>query len=339
MKIGIEKSDDGTFADRWVEYCVDNHIDYKIVDVYESDIVNQLKDCDAFMWHFSHGDYRDMIFARPLLYSLQKTGVKVFPDFNTCWHFDDKVGQKYLLEAVDAPVVPSYAFYTKADALKWIDSTSFPKVFKLRGGAGSSNVRLVRTKRQARLLTRKMFGRGFPVFDGYGNFKDRLHKFLHGKDTLLGVVKGFGRIFISTRYGKMHGRERGYVYFQDFIPNNDYDIRIITSGDKAFAIKRLVRDGDFRASGSGSLVYDKEQIDERCVKIAFDVNAKLETQSLALDFVFLNGVPLLVEISYGYSMHGYDKCPGYWDKALNWHEEAFKPQYWQIENLIDEIKK
>ena len=26
-------------------------------------------------------------------------GIKVFPDSNTAWHFDDKVGQKYLLEA------------------------------------------------------------------------------------------------------------------------------------------------------------------------------------------------------------------------------------------------
>ena len=73
----------------------------------------------------------------------------VFPNFNTAWHFDDKVGQKYLLEAIDAPLVPSYVFYSKEMALKWLEQTQFPKVFKLRGGAGSANVKLVQDEKRS----------------------------------------------------------------------------------------------------------------------------------------------------------------------------------------------
>lgn len=44
-------------------------------------------------------------------------GIKSCPDENTCWHFDDKIGHKYLLEAIDAPLAPSYVFYNRIDEL------------------------------------------------------------------------------------------------------------------------------------------------------------------------------------------------------------------------------
>ena len=41
-------------------------------------------------------------------------------------------------------------------------------------------------------------------------------------------------------------------------------VRVIVINDKAFAIKRMVRKNDFRASGSGIIEYDKENLtDER----------------------------------------------------------------------------
>ncbi len=156
--IAIHKSISG-FHPRWAEYCVQNNISHKIVDCYENDIVEQLKDCDALMWHFHQNNPKDILFAKQLLVSIQQTGKKVFPDFNTMWHFDDKLGQKYLLEAVGAPLVPTYIYYTKADALNWIEQTSFPKVFKLRGGGGSANVQLVKTKNEAIKIINKAFGK------------------------------------------------------------------------------------------------------------------------------------------------------------------------------------
>jgi len=332
MKIAIH-SNKGSFSDRWISYCEKNNIPYKIVNVYDSDIVEQISDCTAFMWHHHHADYRDCLFAKQLLYSLQIKGLKVFPDFDTTWHFDDKVGQKYLLEAIGAPLVPSYVFYTKKDAIEWINKTTFPKVFKLRGGAGSANVKLAKTKLQAKKFIRKAFSSGFSQFDRLGYFKERYSKWRQGKDTLIGVCKGFARLFIPTEFAKMHHREKGYAYFQDFIPNNSFDIRVIVIGDKAFAFKRMVRKNDFRASGSGNFIYDKNQIDERCVKIAFDINNKINSQSIAYDFVFdESNIPLIVEISYGFIAKVYDKCEGYWDREMNWHAgENFDFCGWMVE--------
>lgn len=79
----------------------------------------------------------------------------------------------------------------------------------------------------------------------------------------------------------------------------------------------MTRNNDFKASGSGNLVFDKNQIDERCVQISFNVNNKLNCQSVAYDFVFdKNNNPLIVEISYGFAMEAYDACLGYWNIIL-----------------------
>ena len=86
-----------SFSDRWIEYCKTSNIDYKIVNCYKNDIIGQVSDCDAFMWHFHHTDPKDSLFAKQLIYALSNSGKIVFPDFNTMWHFDDKVGQKYLI--------------------------------------------------------------------------------------------------------------------------------------------------------------------------------------------------------------------------------------------------
>ena len=319
MKIAIHHRK-GSFSDRWIAYCKVNGVDYKLVNCYANDIIEQISDCDALMWHFHHTSERDVKFAKQLLYSVQAIGKKVFPDFNTAWHFDDKVGQKYLLEAIGAPMVPTYIFYSRQDALTWAKKVRWPKVFKLRGGAGSQNVKLAKNKRDGIKLINTAFGKGFKQYEAWSNLKERWRKFRLGKKAGIEVFKGILRLIHPPKFSNMMGKEIGYVYFQDFIPNNNFDVRIIVIGDKAFAIKRPVRKNDFRASGGGEIIYHKEEIDERCVKIAFEANEEIKSQSIAYDFVFdQNNNPLIVEISYGYSVAAYDDCEGYWTKDMQWH--------------------
>ena len=55
---------------------------------------------------------------------------------------------------------------------------------------------------------------------------------------------------------------------------------------------------------------------------------------MSYDFVFdANCNPLIVEISYGFSMRGYMPCPGYWDNQLDWHEGDFNPYGWMVESV------
>lgn len=122
MEIGIHHTK-GFYSEYWITYCELKGIDYKLVDRYRSDNIEQLSDCDALMWHFSHKSPKASKFARQLSYSVQATGRKVFPDFKTVWHFDDKLSQKYLFEAASVQHPPTFAFFNKKDALAWAAMT------------------------------------------------------------------------------------------------------------------------------------------------------------------------------------------------------------------------
>lgn len=340
MKIAIHKRV-GSFSDRWIDYCERKRIPYKIVNCYDSDIVSQLNDCAGLMWHWDQNDYKAVLFARQLTFALEKKQIKVFPDVNTALHFDDKVGQKYLLEAINAPLVNSHVFYSKRDALKWINTVKFPKVFKLRGGAGSVNVRLVNTKTEAKILAKKAFGSGFSPINKWTRLKDRIWDFKRDQSLLAirGVLSGFVRLIIPLELERFSHKEKGYIYFQDFIPKNDFDTRMVVVGERCFGIRRYCRKGDFRASGSGLLAYDKHFFDKEIIEQSFKIAKELKSQSLAFDFIWEDSNLKIIEISYCYSMgSSYDDCHGYWDKNLEWLDKEVNPQIFIIEDFIKSLK-
>ena len=336
MKIAIHKTKAG-FHERWRSYCKLKNIKYVDVDCYANNIIEQLNGCDALMWHYWQTSSKDFLKAKRILFALEHAGFIVYPNFHTAWHFDDKIAQKYLLESLNLPLVKSYHFIEKREAMNWINKTTFPKVFKLKGGAGSSNVQLVRNKSRAVKLTKKAFGSGFKIYDGCASLKERYRMYKEGKDTIIGVLKSIYRIFKNPIYSDVMGVIKNEIYFQDFAPNNDFDIRVIVVGDKAFAIKRLVRKNDFRASGSGNTLYAKENFDTSLIKSSFEYTDILKTQSCTFDYVVIDGESKILEISYGYAIDVYNDCVGYWDKNLVFHEGKFDSTSWMIDFVISQI--
>jgi glutathione synthase/RimK-type ligase-like ATP-grasp enzyme len=327
---------EGSFSDRWMEYCGAHGIPYEVTSAYDSDILRRLAAFDAFLWHWSHGVPQDLLMARHVIMAAERMGLAVFPNTATCWHFDDKVAQKYLLEAVGAPLVPTWVFYDLDTALAWIDGATFPKVFKLRRGAGSRNVRLVQTASEARRLAKKAFGRGYKPLGPYlGDAPTRIRK-AQRRGDVCGALKRVPRGLLAMyRSNFQIGREKGYAYFQDFAPGNRFDTRVTVVGRRAFGFTRNVRPNDFRASGSGSIDYDTKRIDPRCVSIAFDVTAKVGAQSLAFDFVAGGtGGPVIVEVSYAYLASAVHDCAGHWDPELGWVEGHVWPQDAILEDLL-----
>jgi hypothetical protein len=326
----------GSFSDRWLEYCRERGLRYQVVDAHGTQVMEQVRGASAFLWHWAHWDTVDQLHARQLIQAVEAQGIPVFPNNRTCWHFDDKIGQKYLLEGVGAPLVPTYVFFDEPSALDWIWQAEFPKVFKLRCGAGSTNVRLVKRRREAERCCRRAFGSGFAPVAGYlADFSSKLRrsgrpaslarKLIHAPEALMQV----------WRSRRVTPRQRGYVYFQDFLPNNQHDTRVTIIGDRAFAFRRGVRPGDFRASGSGLIDWAPAKIDLRCVDESFSIAQALGTQSLATDYVTdEDGNPRILEMSYGFVPELVYQCPGWWDVERSWHEGHVWPQDAIIEDLL-----
>lgn len=340
MKIAIHHRQ-GSFSDRWIQYLEEKKIPFILVNAFDNDIVKQIKENGVthFMWHFNQNYYEDMLHARVLFRSLQQIGISTFPNENTYWHFDDKVAQKYLLEALEIPLVKADVFYDKKKALEYIDSTSFPKVFKLKGGAGSINVKLIKTKSQGIKIVNKAFGKGFAAFDSWTVFTDTIERFWRQKTrhNFFRTIKwGFKSIFVDRQY-KVFPKQRNYVYFQEFIPNLTYDIRLIVIGKKCFYLKRNTRDNDFRASGSGMLEFDPGDFNPEAVDIAFKSAKKLNMFCVAYDFIFNEkNEPLVVEISYGFQPYVYDRCLGFYDKNLHWNKCNVNLEYEIIQTFLEE---
>lgn len=336
MKIAIHHCK-GSYSQHWIDYCNSKKVPYKVVNCYKTDIIKELEDCDALMWHHNHADPRDVLFAKQLLYSIEAAGKVVYPDSNTTWHFDDKLGQKYLLEALELPLVNSYAFYSRKEAMKWLLDVNLPLVLKLRGGAGSRNVKLIRTRFQAKRAIRKAFGFGFRQYDAIWGIKENLRNFVKNKTTYKEVLKAFAHLVIPIKLEKSKGREKGYIYFQEYVPDCKFDIRVQIVDDKCYAMYRYVRNNDFRASGSGKIDYDGSKVPVSLIKNSFEYAKKLKMQSVAFDFVPVGNKFKIVEICYAWGIADGELEPGYWDSNLNWHPGRINPFGWIVDEVIKEI--
>jgi glutathione synthase/RimK-type ligase-like ATP-grasp enzyme len=333
--IGIHESSD-SYSDRWIEWCNENHVPFKKLNCLASDVIQQCEGLTAVLWHWTLMSLEEPLVARQIVASLEKTGIIVYPSVADCWHYDDKVGQKYLLEAIDAPAIPTWVFTDSDAAQKWISRATWPKVFKLRCGSSSENVHLVRSKEEAEGFCRRAFSTGFHAEPGY--LKDARRRVTHTKNwkDLIGKIKRAPKSIVSTlRLHKYAPRQRGYVLFQEFLAGNQGDTRVTVIGGRAFGVVRQNRPNDFRASGSGEANWDPRLVDRRFVEIAFQLAEKLNTQSLAIDFLYdSKREPVICEISYCSVVASVYNCPGYWDREFNWHEGHCWPQDCIIEDVV-----
>ena len=338
MKIAIHNRK-GSYSDRWIEYCREHQIDHKVVNAYDDDIVAQLRDCDIFMWHYHQGDARDMNFAKQLLFSLEQAGKIVFPNWKTAWHFDDKLGQKYLFEAHGIPAAQAFAFYDEKSAIAWAKTATYPKVFKLRGGAGSYNVELVHDFKEANKFIKKAFQNEYPAYDKHRHFWRTVTEWRNGSMSFRHVL-GALSLFVRNLPQDRLQPHKEYIYFQEFIPNDGFDYRVEICGDKCIALVRYARKGDFRASGGHNDHFEHELIQPDVIKFGFEVADKLQLQAAAIDIVRdnRNGQLYVVENSYCYGVDDDEFAHGYWDRDAVWHDEPFNGIDWMIEKTIEKFK-
>jgi glutathione synthase/RimK-type ligase-like ATP-grasp enzyme len=321
-------SPDG-FAPRWIEYCKKNSIAHQVIDVYSSDFWSAIRPGDILMWHYTPTDSA----AEQILKALELSGVHVFPNASTRFGFDDKLSQALLGKVSEVPYAKTEAILSKAAALDHIRTREFPVVFKLSKGTASLNVKLLEDTKQAQKLVMRMFSSGIREYNALGVLKWRVYQLFNGHIGISKVLSAVVRLFF--RPSSLRGRERGYIIFQDFIPENAFDRRIVVVDGRAFGFIRQNRPNDFRASSSGLINYDPEKIPSAAVKQCLDTAKLLKSDSCAFDLLQeRSGEFRIIEICYGFTPWQYDGCPGYWDSNLNWRAGEFDPYGWMVELML-----
>jgi len=346
MKIAVHwtgKLDKYSYSHRWVEYLQSIGINVLKIDLKRNDVIERLAGCDGVMWHWYHIP-DDKQAAPKILDAIESTlGLEVFPDYPTRWHYDEKLAQHYLLNALDAPRIKSWVFWHYEEAIQFLKSAAFPLVFKLSVGAASANVIKVDSYQEAKFYVDKTFKRVFFPYS-LNEFEFDWHRVnLH---YLKGVLK---RAWYAMPYilkneyppiPEYYLIQKNYAYFQEFCANNSHDIRITVIGNRAFGFTRANRKDDFRASGSGSVNYDLSLIPIEAVKLAFDITKQMQAQSMAFDIMYDNDRKLVInEVTYCFVASAVYEAPGHWDADLTWHEGHLYPQDAQAEDLIRRIQE
>jgi hypothetical protein len=334
------------YAEKWA-YCLGRAgIEVKWVNLRYPDAIDQIKGSQGVMWHWEYLPHERQV-AQSILHAIETyLHIPVFPDHNSCWHYDDKIAQFYIFQALNLPTPRTWVFWDREPACEWAQSAAYPKVFKLRTGSSSANVHLVNSAHEALQLIDLMFGpgtypRGFRTVTRELDLLPRRRGKLRtiasrSKQSLRLAITGSPFALSERRWWQL---EKNYAYFQDFIPGNAGDTRITVIGKRAFGLRRFNRPDDFRASGSKRLDFDPKQIRAECVRLAHQISAALCAQSMAYDFLInQRGEPVLTEMSYTYVDWAVERCEGYWDPELVWVPGHMWPEAAQVEDFLVHIR-
>lgn len=242
-------------------------LDFKEIDWFE-----QVKKAmpTLIMWRAWHrpDDRDDAKIKIQLIEKLLK--IPIFPNWEMYSSYDNKIMQYTLLETLGFSIPKTWIFRNKEDALKFSELAEFPLVSKCSEGACGDNTNLIHDK-------------------------EDLQKY---------IEKAFSEEGIETYFPWI--RQRGYVYFQEYI-KSDKDLRIITIGNKvelAFWRKNK-QSWKHNIAGGGNI--DPENIPEEARKIALELTKKLNFHWCAVDIIMKEGKPLILEFSsiFGFSRTGH----------------------------------
>ena len=157
-----------SFSRRWAERAGSAGFAIREVDVYQRHLPTQFDGCDGFLWWFAHLPETRESAQRIVQAVAHGQKIRTFPNWNTVWHFDDKVAQVYLLDAAGIPQPPPpIVFWNQRKALAFARDATYPLVLKLAGGIGSENVRKVASADEAMFWIGRLFGPGLSSLTGW----------------------------------------------------------------------------------------------------------------------------------------------------------------------------
>ncbi len=136
----------------------------------------------------------------------------------------------------------------------------FPIVMKGPSGALSKTVKKANNKREASIF----FNSLAPVVHIKQRIKEQLRRWRHR--------------------GNYNPEElvRGKIVLQKFVPNIDYDWKVLVYYNDLFVLKRNNRKNDFRASGSGLFSYTKD-VPKEILDLAWNTRETLNVPHLSID--------------------------------------------------------
>lgn len=265
---GVAKPKVGLIRDvdpypRWTKYArffENNGIDYEFYDINQSDWLEKARHYDAVIGLFSNAPSWLDQFRKKIHFLETYLRIPCYPNSRHVQLYEDKKLEADFCELYGFPFAKTFVFYDLKEALEFSRNAAYPLISKIDPSSGSIGVEKVKNQQQARRIIRQAFSQ-------------------QGRKTHL-----------------LYMHQKDYVYFQEYIPNDGYDIRVEVVGDYAYGYLRKAPQGDFRASGMNQVVHG--HLPREAVLIARKLYKAVESPMLAVDFVHgLDGRYTIIEFS------------------------------------------
>lgn len=219
--------------------------------------------------------YKD--FIEDVIYYFEQQGESIIPPYKFLRANNNKVYMELLRKEIGkkwGDSLNSHVFSTYDELKENINNIMFPIVLKEPKGALSRGVHLARNKSE---LLKKA-------------------KILSRTRHLRQDIKDFLRPYKQKNY-RRESLYRNKFVLQEFIPNLKNDWKIIIFGSRYYVLKRSIKEGDFRASGShynygfGS----KADLPNGILEFAESIFVSLDVPHASLDIVFDGSKFYLIE--------------------------------------------
>jgi len=246
-----------------------SEFDFQIIFIKYSEVITYPKDfwTNTVIIYASSEDtglhYKS--FIEDIIYYLELCNARVIPSFKYLKSNNNKVFMELLRhQMVDVSMnnLKTSVFGCLEEVKGSIDSFNFPLVYKKSAGAMSKGVGIANNKLS---LIRKL-------------------KRISRTPNCFQEIWELGRKVKYKNY-KKESKFREKFIVQDFIPFLKGDFKILIFSDKYFVLERGIKNGDFRASGSGIRNFVKD-IPSGLLDFASLVFKALNVPNASLDIAF-----------------------------------------------------
>ena len=226
--------------------CQEEGVPYHILDLTTPDWVAKAEQDQSFaylMRPFVLSTLGRAIYEERAYFLENVLQKSLFPEFNSLWIYECKRRCASWLKHYQIPHPETWVFFSRAEAMAFLETASFPLVFKTDIGSDAVGVRILKSKKEASELVGQCFG------------------------------KGFKSSFYDPR-----DRNYGQVFFQQYL-SDVLEWRIIRIGESFFAYQKGKK-GDFH---SGSKIVDFLRPPERLLNFSRDLLNRAGMNSMSLD--------------------------------------------------------
>lgn len=280
-----------------------------------------LKD-KTILYSFSQKDnYREYI--KDIIYYLGKKN-HVVPSYDLLKCHENKGYQELYKKQLGIHGL-SAGYYTSSEEVDQ-STLSFPLILKTLDGSNGKGVYLLQNYKDFKDITKglsKMFGLGKQI--------DLLRRRYFRKKKFK-EYPGYSDQTDYREYKHHKKIERSFI-LQEFVPDLDCDYRVLVAIDRYYVIRRDIKEGDFRASGS-KLFRFSDVPDVPLLNYAREIYRNFDSPFLSMDIVFDGKEHQLVEYqALHFGVNAIVKSKGYFAFA-NSNTWGFIEEKPVIENVF-----